>query len=57
MVGGWGIVLGDRGYSWLFASNFGYAMTSVVLNVAIPVYMVEMLGLPGWGSSDQGRIR
>jgi len=50
-VGGWGIVLRDRGYRWLVASNLGYAMTSAALNVAIPVYVVEMLGLPGWVSA------
>ena len=44
-------VLRDRGYRWLVASNFGYAMTSAALNVAIPVYVVEMLGLPGWVSA------
>ena len=47
----WGTVLRDRGYRWLVASNFGYAMTSAALNVAIPVYVVEMLGLPGWVSA------
>jgi MFS family permease len=51
VVGGWGTVLRDRGYRWLIASNFGYAMTSAALNVAIPVYVVEMLGLPGWVSA------
>lgn len=48
--GGWGVVLRDRGYRWLIGSNFGYAMTGMVLNVAIPVYVVDMLGLPGWVS-------
>ncbi len=51
VVGGWGTVLRDRGYRWLVASNFCYAMASAVLNVAIPVYVVEMLGLPGWVSA------
>jgi len=51
VLGGWGTVLRDRGYRWLVASNFGYAMTSSALNVAIPVYVVEMLGLPGWVSA------
>jgi hypothetical protein len=44
-------VLRDRGYGWLIASNLGYALTSSALNVAIPVYVVEMLGLPGWVSA------
>jgi MFS family permease len=51
VLGGWGTVLRDRGYRWLVASNLGYAMTSAALNVAIPVYVVEMLGLPGWVSA------
>jgi hypothetical protein len=50
MLGGWGTVLRDQGYRWLVLSNFGYAMTSAALNVAIPVYVIEMLGLPGWVS-------
>ncbi len=51
VVGGWGTVLRDRGYRWLVASNFCYAMVSAALNVAIPVYVVEMLDLPGWVSA------
>ena len=51
VVGGWATVLRDRGYRWLIASNLGYALTSAALNVAIPVYVVEMLGLPGWVSA------
>ncbi len=49
--GGWTAVLRDRGYRWLVASNLCYALTSAALNVAIPVYVVEMLGLPGWVSA------
>ena len=51
VVGGWGTVLRDRGYAWLVGTNFTYAMASAALNVAIPVYVVEMLGLPGWVSA------
>jgi MFS family permease len=51
VVGGWAEVLRDRGYRWLVLSNLGYAMTSAALNVAIPVYVVEMLSLPGWVSA------
>ncbi len=50
--GGWGVVLRDRGYRWLIGSNFGYAMTGMALNVAMPVYVVKMLGLPGWVSGS-----
>ena len=48
--GGWGVVLRDRGYRWLLGSNLGYAMTGMALNIAMPVYIVRMLGLPGWVS-------
>jgi MFS family permease len=51
VVGGWATVLRDRGYAWLVATNFTYAMASAALNVAIPVYVVRMLGLPGWVSA------
>jgi MFS family permease len=51
VVGGWSTVLRDRGYAWLVGTNFTYAMASAALNVAIPVYVVEMLGLPGWVSA------
>lgn len=47
-LGSWGTVLRDRGYRWLVGSNFGYAMTAMALNVAMPVYIVETLALPGW---------
>ncbi|HET8604721.1 MAG TPA: MFS transporter [Marmoricola sp.] len=50
VTGGWGVVLRDRGYRWLLGSNFGYAMTGMALNVAMPVYIVRMLHLPGWVS-------
>jgi MFS family permease len=49
-TGGWGVVLRDRGYRWLLGSNLGYAMTGMALNIAMPVYIVRMLGLPGWVS-------
>ncbi|MGH3510267.1 MAG: MFS transporter, partial [Nocardioidaceae bacterium] len=45
---GWAEVARDRGYRWLVGSNFAYAMTSMSLNVAMPVYIVTMLHLPGW---------
>lgn len=44
----WGPVLHDRGYRWLVANNFGYAMAGMTLNVVMPVYFVHLLGLPGW---------
>lgn len=48
--GGWRTVLRDRGYRWVLGANLGYAMMCMALNVAIPVYLVHMLGLPGWTS-------
>lgn len=49
-VGGWRTVLRDRGYRWLLGANTGYALMCMVLNIAIPVYVVDMLRLPGWVS-------
>lgn len=46
--GGWRDVFGDAGYRWLVAANFGYAMGCMALNVVMPVYIVHVLGLPGW---------
>ncbi|MGH3412125.1 MAG: MFS transporter [Marmoricola sp.] len=46
--GGWRVVLRDRAYRWLIASTFCYAMTEMVLNVAMPVYFAHLLHLPGW---------
>lgn len=46
--GSWSEVLAHRAYGLLVASNFCYAVTGMVLNVALPVYAIEVLGLPGW---------
>ncbi|MEU3861027.1 MFS transporter [Streptomyces sp. NPDC028722] len=46
--GSWRTVLLDRGYRWLIGSGFCYSMTIMTLNLVIPVYVVETLGLPGW---------
>ena len=48
--GGWAEVARDPGYRWLVGANFGYAMGCLALNVVMPVYIVEMLGLDGWVS-------
>ena len=48
--GGWSEVARDPGYRWLVGANFGYAMGCLALNVVMPVYIVHMLGLPGWVS-------
>ncbi|MDQ6641251.1 MAG: MFS transporter [Actinomycetota bacterium] len=48
--GGWREVLGNSGYRWLVGANFGYAMGCMALTVLLPVYVVVVLGLPGWVS-------
>jgi MFS family permease len=48
VAGGWAEVARDRGYRWLVVNNLGYAMAGMVLTIALPVYFVTMLGLPGW---------
>ncbi|HMD11307.1 MAG TPA: MFS transporter [Marmoricola sp.] len=48
--GGWAEVARDPGYRWLVGANFGYAMGCLALNVVMPVYIVETLGLAGWVS-------
>ncbi|HWM72543.1 MAG TPA: MFS transporter, partial [Nocardioides sp.] len=47
-TGGRGLVLRDRGYRWLVLAVFGYALTEMTLNVAMPVYFADLLGLPAW---------
>src|SRR3954471_2023330 len=38
----------DRGYRMLMLVIFCYALTETTLNVTMPVYFVDTLGLPGW---------
>jgi MFS family permease len=45
---GWWVAYADRGYRTLIAVIFCYAMTTMTLNVSMPVYFVDSLGLPGW---------
>ncbi len=47
-AGGRAMVLRDRGYRWLVLAVFGYALTEMTLNVAMPVYFADLLGLPAW---------
>lgn len=44
----WGVVLRDGHYRLLVLANVIYAIASLALNFAMPVYAVEVLGLPGW---------
>jgi MFS family permease len=45
---GWWVAFADRGYRMLIAVIFCYALTETTLNVTMPVYFVDTLGLPGW---------
>ena len=45
---GWWVAFTDRGYRTLIAVIFCYAMTMMTLNISMPVYFVDSLGLPGW---------
>ncbi|MFJ3529437.1 MFS transporter [Streptomyces sp. NPDC090132] len=47
-AGGWPRVLRDRKYLVLVAHQLCFAASLFVLNIAIPVYAVNLLGLPGW---------
>jgi MFS family permease len=44
----WWVAFADRGYRTLIAVVFCYAMATMTLNVSMPVYFVDTLGLPGW---------
>ncbi|MFF1761525.1 MFS transporter [Streptomyces sp. NPDC058266] len=46
--GGWPRVLRDRRYLSLVAHQLCFAISLFALNIAIPVYTVDVLGLPGW---------
>ena len=45
---GWWVAFADRGYRWLIVVIFCYALAETTLNVAMPVYFVDTLDLPGW---------
>jgi MFS family permease len=46
--GGPWVAFGDRGYRVLIAVIFCYALAETTLNVAMPVYFIDTLSLPGW---------
>jgi len=48
LPGSWGTVLRDRPYLLLVLAQVGYSVPMMVLNFALPVYAVTVLGLPGW---------
>lgn len=47
-AGGWPRVLRDRRYLSLVAHQLCFAISLFALNIAIPVYAVDVLGMPGW---------
>src|SRR4029079_2758563 len=42
------VAFGDRGYRMLIAVIFCYALVGTALSIAMPVYFVDGLALPGW---------
>ncbi len=46
--GAWRIVLRDRPYRLLWATQFVFSLAMMVLNFAVPVYATTVLGLSGW---------
>jgi MFS family permease len=48
LPGTWATVLRDRPYRLLVVAQVGYSLPMMVLNFALPVYVVTLLGLPGW---------
>ncbi|MGW4597942.1 MFS transporter [Streptomyces sp. NPDC004457] len=47
-AGGWGRVLRDLRYLSVVVHQLFFAVSLFALNIAIPVYAVDVLGLPGW---------
>ncbi|MFF0288775.1 MFS transporter [Streptomyces sp. NPDC005262] len=47
-AGGWRRVLLDRRHLSLVGHQLCFAISLFALNIAIPVYTVDVLGLPGW---------
>ncbi|MBO0847484.1 MAG: MFS transporter [Nocardioides sp.] len=45
---GWWVAFADRGYRVLIAVIFCYALVETTLNITMPVYFIDTLGLPGW---------
>jgi MFS family permease len=44
----WWVGFADRGYRCLLGVILCYALAEMTLNVAMPVYFVDTVGLPGW---------
>ena len=48
LPGTWATVLADRPYRLLVVAQAGYSLPMMILNFALPVYVVEVAHLPGW---------
>jgi len=48
LPGSWATVIKDRPYRLLVVAQMGYSMPMMILNFALPVYIVTVLGLSGW---------
>ena len=48
LPGMWGTVLRDRPYRLLVVAQVGFSLPMMLLNFAVPVYAITVLGLPGW---------
>jgi MFS family permease len=48
LPGRWADVLRDRPYRLLVVAQVGYSLPMMILNIALPVYAVTVLDLPGW---------
>ncbi len=48
LPGDWRSVLADRPYRLLVLAQVCYSLPMMILNIALPVYAVTVLGLPGW---------
>jgi len=46
--GAWATVLRDRPYRLLWLVQFAFSTAMMVLNFALPIYAVTVLGVPGW---------
>jgi len=46
--GGYRVLLADRPYQALIATNTVFALCSVFLGIALPVYLVDGVAAPGW---------
>ncbi len=48
LPGDWRTVVADRPYRLLVAAQFCYSLPMMLLTLALPVYAVTVLALPGW---------